>query len=88
MANELVGRYPGVRVYRESSGLHVRIRQSLEEPLYVVDGLPLAPGSGGVLSAVNPCDIEKLQVLSDPADLTFYGLRGAHGVILITTKRR
>ena len=86
--HELLGRYPGVKVSREGNVLRVRIRDALEEPLYVVDGQPLEPASGGVLSAVNPCDIQEIRVLSDAADLTFYGLRGANGVILITTRRR
>jgi TonB-dependent SusC/RagA subfamily outer membrane receptor len=86
--HELLGRYPGVQVKREGSGLRVRIRGALQEPLYVVDAQPLAPASDGVLSAVNPCDIKQIRVLRDPADLTFYGLRGANGVVLITTRQR
>ena len=85
---ELLGRYPGVKVSREGNVLRVRIRNALEEPLYVVDGQPVTPASGGMLSAVNPCDIQAIRVLSDAANLTFYGLRGANGVILITTRRR
>ena len=86
--HELLGRYPGVKVILEGSVLRVRIRGAREEPLYVVDGQPLAPAGGGVLSAVNPCEIQEIGVLTDPADLTFYGLRGANGVILIATRRR
>ena len=37
------------------------------EPLYVIDGLPIRPGPGGSLTEVNPYDIESIQVLKDPA---------------------
>ncbi|MDQ6635720.1 MAG: TonB-dependent receptor plug domain-containing protein [Gemmatimonadota bacterium] len=56
-------------------------------PLYVIDGSPMEPGAGGVLSGVNPYDIESIRVLKDPADIAVYGMRGANGVILVTTKR-
>jgi TonB-dependent SusC/RagA subfamily outer membrane receptor len=56
------------------------------EPLYVIDGVPIEPGPGGALSGINPYDIETIQVLTDPASITMYGSRGANGVIVITTK--
>lgn len=85
---ELLERYPGVQVIPEGSGVRIRIRDARQEPLYVVDGQPLAQISDGLLSAVHPCDIHEIRVLTDAADLTFYGLRGANGVILITTRLR
>ncbi|WP_226391067.1 SusC/RagA family TonB-linked outer membrane protein [Penaeicola halotolerans] len=67
------------------------------EPLYVVDGLPIYSGNtssiglGGqvtnVLSQINPNDIESIEVLKDAASAAIYGSRGANGVVLITTKR-
>jgi len=45
------------------------------------------PGPGGALIVINPHDIESIKVLKDPADTGIYGMRGANGVILITTKR-
>ena len=39
------------------------------------------------LIVINPHDIESIKVLKDPADTGIYGMRGANGVILITTKR-
>ena len=85
---ELLKSYPGVRVVDHGSGFQVRIRGSLREPLYVVDGLALEPQPGGTLVDLNPHDIEKIEVLTDAADLTFYGgARGAAGVVRITTKR-
>ena len=57
------------------------------EPLYVIDGVPIAPAPGGALRGISPYDIESIQVLKDPASLTMYGSRGANGVIVIKTKK-
>jgi TonB-linked SusC/RagA family outer membrane protein len=68
-------------------------------PLYVIDGIPVdsrpTQGYSGVmngngldpLSAINPADIESIEVLKDADATAIYGSRGANGVILITTKR-
>lgn len=85
---EMLKYYPGVRVIDRGSGFQVRIRGSLREPLYIVDGLALEAQPGGTLVDLNPSDIEKIEVLTDAADMTFYGgARGAAGVVRITTKR-
>jgi len=55
--------------------------------VYVVDDVPVQPGPGGALIVINPHDIESIKVLKDPAETGIYGMRGANGVILITTKR-
>jgi TonB-dependent SusC/RagA subfamily outer membrane receptor len=85
---------PGVLVTRGPDGsiaLQIRGTSSFSgssgAPLYVVDGSPMEPGPGGVLSGVSPNDIESIRVLKDPADIAIYGMRGANGVILVTTKR-
>lgn len=89
----LAGRVAGVVVSRTADGgISVRIRggSSLygnNEPLYVVDGLPIEAGPGGALNGINPYDIESIRVLKDPAETSMYGSRGANGVILIKTKR-
>lgn len=87
------GRFPGVSVTPGSNGgLQIRIRggsnsfMAGEEPLFVVDGTPLPSGTGGVVF-LNPYDIEKIEVLKNPADIGLYGLRGANGVVRITTIR-
>jgi TonB-dependent starch-binding outer membrane protein SusC len=87
----LVGRVAGVQVINTPRGVSVRIRgmSSLygsNEPLYVVDGLPLMPGPYGQIP-VNPYDIASISVLKD-ASAAIYGRRGGNGVIIITTKRR
>ena len=56
------------------------------QPLYVLDGLPFYPGPGGLLTGINPHDIESIKVLKEPADLALYGMRAGNGVIVITTK--
>ncbi|MBD0257987.1 MAG: TonB-dependent receptor plug domain-containing protein, partial [Cytophagales bacterium] len=52
------------------------------EPLYVIDGIP-----AGGLNAINPNDIESIQVLKDAASAAIYGSRAGNGVILVTTKK-
>ena len=101
----LVGQLAGVTVKQTSGGLgkafsvQVRGTGSItagSEPLYVVDGFPLATaapnGSGGYsqgnpLDNINPNDIENIQVLKDAAAAAIYGSRAANGVVLITTKK-
>lgn len=88
----LEGRVSGVSVLRTSNGIAVRIRgySSMlggNEPLYVLDGIPINPGPGGALIGLSPNDIESIKVLKDPSSTALYGVRGANGVVLITTKR-
>jgi TonB-dependent starch-binding outer membrane protein SusC len=83
---------------------HVKIRGvgsfSNTEPLYVVDGVPIANFVGvstgqfggsdsrtGGITDLNPSDIESIQILKDASAAAIYGARGANGVIIITTKR-
>ena len=67
-------------------------------PLFVVDGVPIDNGGGGVALQngvtnsnravdINPDDIDDLTVLKGAAATSLYGSRGAAGVILITTKK-
>lgn len=64
----------------------VRIRGTVSryqtKPLYVVDGI-----FNDNISFINPNDIESMEVLKDPSSLAIFGVRGANGVIIITTKR-
>jgi TonB-dependent SusC/RagA subfamily outer membrane receptor len=70
------------------------------EPLYVIDGFiffreanATDAGVGGIdgslnpLAAINPADIESIEVLKDVSAKAIYGSRGANGVILVTTKK-
>jgi TonB-dependent starch-binding outer membrane protein SusC len=89
----LRGKVAGVTVTRTAEGgIAVRIRGATSiygssEPLYVLDGVAITPGPGGALTGIDPYDIESIKVLKDPADTAMYGMRGANGVIVITTKR-
>jgi iron complex outermembrane receptor protein len=84
----------------------VRIRgtssiRSGNQPLFVVDGVPLSGGSarpggngadfgndgGNPLNFINPNDIASMEILKDASATAIYGSRGANGVILITTKK-
>ncbi len=89
----LEGRLSGVEATQNPDGtISVRIRgpasfYSSGEPLYVVDGTPMQAGPRGALSGINPNDIESIKVLKYPHETALYGVRGANGVIVITTKR-
>ncbi len=54
-------------------------------PYIVVDGVPISK-AGGSLNDINPGDIESMEVLKDASATAIYGMNGANGVILITTK--
>jgi TonB-linked SusC/RagA family outer membrane protein len=64
----------------------IRIRGTVSvnavKPLYVVDGI-----FQDNIDYLNPNDIESLEILKDPSSLAIFGIRGATGVIAITTKR-
>lgn len=53
------------------------------EPLFVVDGFPTTQANA---NAINPSDIQSVEILKDASATAIYGSRGANGVILITTK--
>lgn len=89
----LQGKAAGVYVTSNSgtpgAGATIRIRgygsiSTDLTPLYVVDGQPMQESS---VNAINPADIENLEVLKDASATAIYGSRGANGVVLITTKR-
>ncbi|MDP3912506.1 MAG: TonB-dependent receptor [Bacteroidota bacterium] len=88
----LQGQIAGVDVKQTSAtpggGTVIRVRgagsiSASSSPLYVVDGYPLGDQN---LNAVNPNDIESIEILKDASAAAIYGSRGANGVVLITTK--
>ncbi|MGX5819492.1 TonB-dependent receptor [Chitinophaga lutea] len=106
----LVGRAPGVQVVKSSgapgAAASIRIRGGTSavgtnEPLYVIDGIPVELGDGygneryqsdfstkiSPLSSINPEDIERIDILKDASSAAIYGSRAANGVVIITTKR-
>lgn len=87
----LQGKTAGVQVSspggKPNAGLNIRIRgtssiTSSSDPLYVVDGVPIAD-----TRSINPADIESMSILKDAASAAIYGAQGANGVVLITTKK-
>ncbi len=55
-------------------------------PFIVVDGVPFSK-TGAVTNDINPNDIASIEILKDASATAIYGVNGANGVILITTKR-
>lgn len=105
---KLQGMTTGVNITSNSgqpgSVPNIRIRgmgslTASNEPLYVIDGVPVTSGSmsnlgaymnnakTSIMSTLNPSDIENITVIKDAAAASLYGSRAANGVILITTKR-
>jgi TonB-dependent starch-binding outer membrane protein SusC len=87
----LIGRVPGVSVFRTDRGVSVRIRGpssflSVGDPLFVIDGVALPWGLPNPLAGISPHDVVRIDVIKDGA-AAIYGSRGANGVILITTRR-
>ena len=96
----LKGKVPGLLVTPgdggPGSGSRIRIRGSASlnasnDPLIVIDGVPVAQGAGGAMSnpldLLNPNDIESFSILKDASAAAIYGSRASNGVILITTKK-
>lgn len=88
-------RAPGVRVLHYQDGtIRLQIRGVTSptghtDPLVVIDGTPtteLRPGNA--LASLNPSDVVGIDVLKDAASTAFYGMRGANGVIVITTRQQ
>jgi TonB-dependent SusC/RagA subfamily outer membrane receptor len=84
---------PGVLVTRTGDGgiaLQLRGVSSYKgdetPPLFMLNGLPFQPGPGGALTGINPHDIASIKVLKG-AQAGIYGIEGANGVIVITTKQ-
>ena len=109
VVSQLAGKVAGVTVVGSNSGIGGSARVSIRgersvdlnknQPLYVIDGVPvsnaISGGSGrGNLEVdfgngagfINPDDIESLTVLKGPAAAALYGSRAANGVILIKSK--
>lgn len=109
VANALSGKVAGLQVVRSGNGLGgsskiiLRGTRSLtgsNQPLIVVDGVPMDNFTGGVsdpygnsgtdmgngLADINPEDIESMSVLKGASAAALYGARAGNGAILITTK--
>ena len=104
------GKTAGVQISQSNgepgAGIDIRIRgaasvRSNNNPLFVVDGIPLSGGNTSAETAntgigsnsaknpldfINPNDIESISILKDASASAIYGSRGANGVVFITTK--
>ena len=83
------GKVAGVQVVntgRAGQDPEIRVRGTNSingfKPLYVVDGL-----FTDNINYLNTADIESMEILKDPSSLAIFGVRGANGVIIITSKR-
>lgn len=90
LENILQGQAAGVQVVQFSgkpgNEMSIRVRGTTSlsagnEPLYVLDGIPLLSAEG-----INPSDIATVEILKDASASAIYGARAANGVVLITTK--
>lgn len=95
------GRIAGVQIQSASgqpggfASFLIRGQSSLTSntPLFIVDGVQVISGgiggqaSSNALAALNPDDIESIEVLKDAAAAAIYGAQSANGVVIITTKR-
>jgi len=109
VTNQLAGKIAGVTVVGSPSGIGgssrvtIRGERSVDlnknQPLYVIDGVPISNGFTGAsgrgnlevdfgngASFINPDDIESINVLKGAAASALYGSRAANGVIVIKTK--
>lgn len=88
MMELLDGRIPGVYLARHRGELSVLIRgqssvNGSNEALIVVDGVQNSTRS---LLMINPADVQRIEVLKG-ASAAIYGMRGANGVLVVTTRR-
>lgn len=90
VAQAIQGRAAGVSVVRPNgspdAGMVIRVRGTTSlngsnDPLYVVDGVPMTD-----ISYLATNDIESIQILKDASSAAIYGSRAANGVVIITTK--
>ena len=94
LSNALIGRVPGI-ITKQSSGepgrdganIYIRGNSTFSgsmEPLFVVDGVVRTFGD---FSRLDANEIESVSVLKDASSAAIFGVKGANGVVLVTTKR-
>ncbi|MFK7981157.1 MAG: SusC/RagA family TonB-linked outer membrane protein [Saprospiraceae bacterium] len=91
LENAIQGKAAGVQVSQYSgkpgNAISIRVRGATSlsagnEPLYVLDGVPILSTEG-----INPADVASIEIMKDASASAIYGARAANGVVLITTKR-
>jgi TonB-linked SusC/RagA family outer membrane protein len=92
-SDALQGRSSGVQIRQSGGDLDGKFQIAIRgvgsvtgsnEPLIVVDGVPLVSAS---FSTINPKDISSIDILKDASATAIYGARAANGVVIITTKK-
>jgi TonB-dependent SusC/RagA subfamily outer membrane receptor len=88
---DFLQRVSGVQVTGPSHNPTIKVRGSASfmantDPLYVIDGNVVGNSYSQANNMLNVRDIDNVRVLMG-SDASIYGVRGANGVILITTKR-
>ena len=94
----IANKLPGVQITptsgRPGAGSSILIRggsslSATNDPLFVIDGVPIEGFNNGpgILSQLNPNDIESFTVLKDASAAAIYGSRASNGVVIITTKK-
>jgi TonB-dependent SusC/RagA subfamily outer membrane receptor len=91
LSQKLIGQSSGVTVGGDNTPgatAMVRIRGfgsiNSNSPLYVVDDVPVSANN---INAINPNDIESINILKDASATAIYGVRGGNGVVVIKTKK-
>ena len=89
-AEALQGKIAGVQVTTvdgaPGADVDIRVRGAMDltgtsKPLFIVDGFP-----ADNINDIPPTDIQSIDVLKDASLTAIYGARGAHGVVMVTTK--
>ena len=99
--NTLQGKVAGIVIQKQSgnpgASLNIRVRgtssisSSNGQPLYIIDGVPIAPSSNANFSIggfISPENIENIEVLGAAEASAIYGSNAINGVISITTKSK
>ena len=92
ISNALTGKLPGLSTVQQTgqpgaddATMYVRgvgsLTEGLSSPLVLVDGVERS------FNQLDPNEIEDISILKDASSTAVFGVRGANGVILVTTKR-
>lgn len=88
LSNTLAGRAPGVTIVNNSgfagASSSIRVRGSFGEPLYVINNIIRDKTA---FDALDPNEVETINILKDAASASIYGSKAGNGVVLVTTKK-
>lgn len=88
LSNTLAGRAPGVTIVNNSgfagASSSIRVRGSFGEPLYVINNIIRDKTA---FDALDPNEVESINILKDAASASIYGSKAGNGVVLVTTKK-